>query len=245
MPTAQSPLLLLWDIDHTLISASGVGREIYAQAFERVYGRPLVHLADMSGRTEYAITRDTLALNGVEPDHPEHPDRSAETFYAALTTAALALTDRMRDEGRTLAGAREALTALAGDGVVQSVVTGNLPEIAVAKLKAFDLDGFLDLEVGGYGDIARDRAVLVRMAIELAEEKYDQPFGAANTVVIGDTPHDVKGALDNGVLAVAVATGFSSLDDLNASGAHVVLPDLVDLAEFHELLSDRPNRVAR
>jgi phosphoglycolate phosphatase-like HAD superfamily hydrolase len=244
MPTA-SPLLLLWDIDHTLIAISGVGREIYSQAFERVFGRPLVHIADMSGRTEYAITRDTLALNGVEPDHPDHPDRSAEAFYAALTQASLALADRMRDEGRTLSGAREALAALASDGNVQSVVTGNLPDIAALKLKAFELDGFLDLEIGGYGDIARDRAVLVRMAIELAEEKYDVAFRAENTVVIGDTTHDVKGALDNGALAVGVATGVSSVDDLQAAGAHVVLPDLADLAELHAFLSDRPNRVPR
>lgn len=242
MPTA-APLLLLWDIDHTLISASGVSREIYSRAFERVFGRPLVHLADMSGRTEYAITRDTLALNGVEPDHPGHPDSSADAFYAALIDVAATLIDRRRQEGRTLPGAREALIALAGDGTVQSVVTGNLPDIAAAKLRAFDLDGLLDLEVGGYGDIARDRAVLVRMAIELAEAKYDVAFGPENTVVIGDTTHDVKGALDNGVLAVGVATGVASLDDLHAAGAHVVLPDLVDLAKLHELLSDRPNRV--
>jgi phosphoglycolate phosphatase len=242
MPTA-APLLLLWDIDHTLLSVSGVGREIYSQAFERVFGRPLVHMADMSGRTEYGITRDTLALNGVEPNHPGHPDRSAEAFYAALSGAALALADRMRDEGRTLPGAREALAALADDGTVQSVVTGNLPDIAVAKLKAFDLDGFLDLEVGGYGDIARDRAVLVRLAIELAQEKYDVAFSPENTVVIGDTTHDVKGALDNGVLAVGVATGVAGLDDLHAAGAHLVLPDLADLAKLHEFLSDRANRV--
>ena len=231
-----SPLLFLWDIDHTLLTITGVGRDIYADAFERIYGRPLVHLADMSGRTEYAITRDTLALNGVEPDAA---DSSAAAFYAALTSAALSQADRMRDEGRVLPGAREALVALGTDGAVHSVVTGNLPDIAEAKLKAFDLDGFLDLEIGGYGDIARDRAVLVRMAIELAEEKYDQPFGAQNTVVIGDTRHDVKGALDNGALAVGVATGFTDLDDLYAAGAHLVLPDLVDLAKLHELLSGR------
>lgn len=238
MSTAP-PLLLLWDIDHTLISIGGVGREMYAQAFERVYGRPLELLADMSGRTEYGITRDTLALNGIEPDHPDHPDRSATRFYAALGDAAQELADRMRDEGRALPGAREALSALAVEGTVQSVVTGNLPDIAAAKLEAFGLDGFLDLEIGGYGDIARDRAVLVRMAIELAEAKYEQGFGGENTVVIGDTPHDVKGALDNGVLAVGVATGLSAADDLHAAGAHLVLPDLVDLAKLHELLSDR------
>jgi phosphoglycolate phosphatase len=243
MPTVP-PLLLLWDIDHTLIVASGVGREIYALAFERVFGRPLVHLADMSGRTEYAITRDTLALNGVEPDHPDHPDRSAEAFYAALCDGARSLAGRMREEGRTLPGAREALTVLTADGTVQSVVTGNLPDIAATKLRTFGLDGFLDLEIGGYGDIARDRAVLVRMAIELAEEKYDRAFGAENTVVIGDTTHDVKGALDNGAFAVGVATGVNSMDDLYAAGAHLVLPDLVDLAKLHEFLSDRPRIVS-
>ena len=233
------PLLLLWDIDHTLLTTSGVAREIYAQAFERVFGRPLVHLADMAGRTEHAITRETLELNGVEADHPDHPDRSAEAFYAALSSAARSLADRMREQGRALPGAREALTELGVDGTVQSVVTGNLPAIAATKLEAFDLDGFLDLEIGGYGDIAGNRAVLVRMAIELAEGKYDQGFGAENTVVIGDTPHDVKGALDNGVLAVGVATGLSGQDDLHAAGAHLVLPDLLDLAKLRELLLDR------
>jgi phosphoglycolate phosphatase len=234
------PLLLLWDIDHTLISVSGAGRQIYTLAFERVFGRPLIHVADMSGRTEYAITRDTLALNGVEAEEIE---RSAEVFYAALTDTVRSLTERMRAEGVILPGAREALAALAGYGGVQSVVTGNLPDIAALKLKAFGLDDLFDLEIGGFGDLARDRAILVRMAIELAEEKYDVAFGPENTVVIGDTPHDVKGALDNGALAVGVATGVYSLDELNASGAHVVLPDLVDLAKVHELLSDRPNRV--
>lgn len=232
MPTVPPPLIL-WDIDHTLISTAGVSREIYEQAFERVVGRPLVHLADMAGRTERAITRETLELNGVEPDH------SVEDFHATLVDVTRALEGRMRERGRALPGAKEALIALARDGAVQSVVTGNLPGIAATKLEAFGLGGFVDLEVGGYGDVADDRAVLVRLAVELAEGKYEHVFGAENTVVIGDTPHDVKGALDNGVLAVGVATGFSGMDDLYAAGAHLVLPDLLDLAKLNELLLTR------
>lgn len=54
------PLLILWDTDHTLVTIKGVSRDIYALALEQVVGRPMEHLADMTGRTEKAIIRETL-----------------------------------------------------------------------------------------------------------------------------------------------------------------------------------------
>ncbi len=47
--------------------------------------------------------------------------------------------------------------------------------------------------------------------------------------VIGDTPHDVKGAHDAGARAVGVATGASSAEELAAAGADAVLSDLTDI----------------
>lgn len=232
MPDAP-PLLILWDIDHTLVSLVGIGREIYGRVFEQITGRPLVHLADMAGRTEQAILRETLMLNGVAHD------ASFDAFYAALEEVARSLEGRMRESGRVLPGVREALAAFQQDGAVQSLVTGNIPALAAMKLKAFDLDGFVDLEVGGYGDDDSDRAVLVRLAIERVEAKYGHGFKAEHAVVIGDTPHDVRGALDNGALAVGVSTGFSDAAALAAAGAHVVLPDLRDLAALHEAVLSR------
>lgn len=226
MPAAP-PLLVLWDIDHTLVSITGVGREIYARVFERVTGQPLVHLAQMAGRTEQAILRETLLLNGVDAG------ASFDAFYVALEEVARSLEGRMRESGRVLPGVRNALAALRADGAVQSLVTGNIPALAAMKLEAFELDGFMDLEVGGYGDDDSDRAVLVRLAIARVEAKYGHGFKAEHAVVIGDTPHDVRGALDNGALAVGVATGSSDASELSAAGAHVVLPDLRDLAPLH------------
>jgi phosphoglycolate phosphatase-like HAD superfamily hydrolase len=232
MPAAP-PLLILWDIDHTLVSIAGVGREIYARVFEQITGRPLVHLADMAGRTEQAIVRETLRLNGVAHD------ASFDDFYTALEEVARSLEGRMREGGRVLPGVREALAAFQADGAVQSLVTGNIPALAAMKLEAFGLDGFVDLEIGGYGNDDGDRAVLVRLAVERAEAKYGHGFKAEHAVVIGDTPHDVRGALDNGALAVGVATGFSDAATLAAAGAHVVLPDLRDLAALHEAVLAR------
>jgi phosphoglycolate phosphatase-like HAD superfamily hydrolase len=219
----DAPLLILWDIDHTLVSISGVSREIYAQAFEQVVGRQMEHLADMTGRTEEAIIRETLELNGVDPN------TSFDAFYAALGDAARSLEPAMRQHGVALPGAAEAIAIFVGDGTVQSVVTGNIRSIAITKLEAFGLGEHVDFGVGGYGDDGSDRAELVRLAVERAEATYHRGFKAEHAVVIGDTPHDIRGALDNGALAVGVATGSSNIQELAAAGADVVLASLEDI----------------
>jgi phosphoglycolate phosphatase len=224
----HTPLLILWDIDHTLVSIKGVSRDIYARAFEQVTGRPLEHLADMTGRTEKAIITETLELNGVDPN------TSFDAFYAALGEAARTLEPAMREHGEALPGAWEAIAAFAHEGYVQSVVTGNIRTIAVTKLEAFGLHEHIDFEVGGYGDDGSDRAELVRLAITRTNAKYNHGFNAEHAIVIGDTPHDIHGALDNGALAVGVATGGSDLDELTAAGADAVLSSLQDLAKLRD-----------
>lgn len=60
-------LLVLWDLDHTLIAARGVGRAIYERAFPAATGTPLATaVASMSGRTELDIMaeRRTGSLPG-------------------------------------------------------------------------------------------------------------------------------------------------------------------------------------
>ncbi len=218
---SAAPALILWDVDHTLLEISGVSREIYTRAFQLVTGRPMGELADMTGRTERAIIIETLRQNGIVEPEPLLP-----AFYETLGEAARQLQDRMRGAGRGLPGAKEAIAALVAEGVVQSVVTGNLRSIAETKLAAFELTDHLDLDVGGYGDDDSDRAMLVRLAVKRAEAKYSVTFPPDRTVVLGDTPHDVKGAHDAGVWALGVATGSSSVGDLEAAGADAVLPDL-------------------
>jgi phosphoglycolate phosphatase-like HAD superfamily hydrolase len=227
MPTDQralGPSLVLWDVDHTLVRiGGGVSRSIYERAFQQVTGRPLGELADMSGRTEQAIMVETLRLNGVDD-----PELVFDTFYAALATAAEQLTERMREVGTVLPGARETIAACAVRGTVQSAVTGNLRPVATAKLTALRLGDGLDFGVGGYGDDGSDRADLVRQARKRATQKYGHDFAGARAVVIGDTPHDVRGALDAGALAVGVASGKHTSGELREAGADIVLASLTD-----------------
>jgi phosphoglycolate phosphatase-like HAD superfamily hydrolase len=145
----------------------------------------------------------------------------------------------MREAGERLPGAQQAIAALVGTVTAQSVVTGNARAIAKIKLEALDLAEHIDFEVGGYGEDGADRAVLVRLAIQRAERKYGVRFDPRRVVVIGDTPHDIKGAHDNGAVAVGVATGGSSAEELTAAEADVVLADLTAFDTLRRVVTDR------
>src|SRR5262249_57088370 len=93
------------------------------------------------------------------------------------------------------AGAARGAVAGRGPAVVQSVLTGNAPATARAKLAAVGLDAHLDLEVGAYGDHHEVRAELVHLARARAHAAYGREFGGTATVLGGDTPLDVEAAL--------------------------------------------------
>ncbi len=216
--------LVLWDIDHTLVDFTELGSAWYATAFTAATGATLRVNPVFGGRTELATTTDLLTANGFEAA-PE----TIEALFKALVAESERAAHRFPVEARVLPGAAEALTAFAGhDGVVQTLVTGNLPEISRHKLVAFGLQEHLDLEIGGYGTLSVHRPDLVPHAMGLAAAKHGTEFDADEVVVIGDTPNDVKAALDNGAVSVAVATGHFSAGELSAAGAHTVLPDLAD-----------------
>lgn len=217
-------LLVLWDIDHTLIENNGVNKETYARAFEMLAGRPAEFPASTDGRTEPEIMLNMFRLHGMEP-RPAQIARMHEILEQATLSNAEALSQR----GSELPGARAALAAFqASEEVIQSVLSGNTRANAVTKLKAFRLDGYMDFEVGGYGSDDAVRANLVSVAQKRASAKYGARFDKANTVLIGDTVRDVQAGSDGGARVVAVATGPDSAATLRAAGADAVLPDLRD-----------------
>jgi phosphoglycolate phosphatase-like HAD superfamily hydrolase len=219
--------LVLWDIDHTLIETRGAGAEFARAAFEEITGIRPEQMADATGKTERVILAETLRAHGIEPTE-EYQQRYAQALPAQYQQHA----DQLRERGHALPGAAEAIAALAKvPGVVQTVLTGNYKAVAATKLRAFELDSQLDLEVGAYADDGAERAALIPIAQHRAADKYGHRFTRENTVIIGDTAHDVTAARRGGAAIIAVATGKNSVDDLRAVGAEYVLSDLADGSE--------------
>jgi phosphoglycolate phosphatase-like HAD superfamily hydrolase len=226
------PLLVLWDLDYTLVNARGLGLELYQRVWSELHGSALPRPGSMAGRTDRAIAREVVLAAGL-PD----PESLLTAFQAGLNASAPAFTSRARELVSALPGAATALAGLAEaagpDGrpdAVQSLLTGNIRLMAEIKVAAAGLAEHLDLAVGAYGDSHEIRAELVGPARELAALAYGHDFGGSATVLVGDTPLDVEAALATGSRAVAVATGHFTAADLAAAGAHAVLPDLADTA---------------
>ena len=226
---------MLWDVDYTLLSASGLGNSLYQAVFREMFGRELTAIAPKAGRTDRAIMLDTLALARV-PDPRAHVD----DFLAALADRVTALDGSVQAEVHALPGASDAIAALAAAGLRQSVLTGNIRPLAALKLRLAGLGDHLNLDAGAYGDVHEVRAELVPVARQAARVAYGADFGGLSTVLVGDTPLDVTAALATGARAVAVATGSFAAADLAAAGAHAVLPDLTDASLVLAAVTGQP-----
>jgi phosphoglycolate phosphatase-like HAD superfamily hydrolase len=218
--------LVLWDIDGTLVQAGEVGRDIFTEAFQAVLGRAPDQVTAkaliMAGRTDPEIALEFLAAHQIAEGASHLP-----AFSEALVTALAAKAAVIRERGRALPGAREALVALGRtEGVVQSLLTGNLEPNALLKLASFELDGHLDFEVGGFGSDHHHRPSLVEVARAKAERKYGTSFPGTATVLVGDTPLDVAAGRAGGARVVAVATGPYRAGELRSTEADAVLEDL-------------------
>ncbi|HKN96974.1 MAG TPA: HAD hydrolase-like protein [Pseudonocardiaceae bacterium] len=216
--------LVLWDVDLTLLDLRPLGGGWYREAVRELTGRDGGTVPAFAGRTDRWIAREMLLGVGVEPT-----DELIDQLHETVVRIACADQRRVADVGFVLPGVTEVLRDIAGRGdVVQTLVTGNLRRIAAIKVGAFGLDGYLDLAIGGYGEVSEQRSMLVAEALAGAGRRHGTPFTGEAVVVVGDTPHDVHAALAHGARAVAVATGSFPADALAAAGAHEVLPDLAD-----------------
>ena len=211
-------LLVLWDVDGTLVRTAGHGRYAFEDAFKAVVGRD-PEPVDYAGRTDKQIALMMLA------GEAEHLPRVLEELEGALELRK----ETMRREGYAYPGVAEVLEELHGrDDVIQSLLTGNIKANAIVKVSAFELDRWLDFDVGAYGsDPHEERSDLVAVARRRAAEKHSEPTSA---VLVGDTPLDVRAAHDAGARAVAVATGFSDPETLRASAPDAYLEDFRDTA---------------
>jgi len=213
---------ILFDIDGTLIRAPGAGREALARAAARVFElslelcREQIRRIDFRGATDAAIlARYAELLGHPVMDHPHMIPIYLEELESALAEV----------EVEALPGVHDILTILAERGDTHcGLLTGNIRAAARMKLHSVGLQHLAE-GFGGFGDDGIERQELVEQALlRLAP----WGIGSEQTLIIGDTPADVSAARHWGVRAIAVATGWSPLADLQQSAPELLLPNLQD-----------------
>ncbi len=211
--------VLLFDIDGTLIRSGGAGKAAMEDALRTEFG--LTELYDgvpYSGRTDPSIARDLLNVHGLDPcDANIHRLRDAYLRHLPNSLR--------RHEGVVLPGVRELLDRLRDvEGIAVGLLTGNIREGARCKLSHYGLWEYFPF--GAFADGIHERDDVARGALKEVASHLKREIHPSNIWVIGDTPLDVKCARAIGARAVAVATGWHPLEELHASRADWVLPDL-------------------
>ncbi|MDJ0344949.1 haloacid dehalogenase-like hydrolase [Streptomyces sp. H10-C2] len=226
-----NPSLVLWDIDRTLLYVGDFDRQVYRETFAEVVGRPAERMpARGTGVTMPLAIRELLLANGVPAESvPDLLPAMVELLPKHLSAYAA----EMKRTGTLMPGAEDALRAVqTTPGLIPTVVTGNLKPNAMIKLRAFELDAYVYMDIGGFASDDPDRPALVRIAQSRAQTEHGVEFTRANTVIIGDSLEDVRTGLLGGAPVIGVASGKTTSEELSAAGADIVLPDLRNLDDL-------------
>jgi phosphoglycolate phosphatase len=229
-------MLILFDIDGTILLTRGAGIEAMGDAGRELFGEHFTtEGVEFSGRLDTLIWQDLARRNRVS-NHEVHHD----TFRAAYGRH---LTRRLKDGGtaRLLPGVQELVTQLARiDHVTLGLLTGNYPETGCLKIEAAGLDPDL-FAIAAWGCEGSCRRDLPLVAMRRHEDATGRAAAGEQVVIIGDTPHDIDCAKHHGCRALGVATGLFSVQSLREAGADLAVERLLPTDEIVRwLLQDAP-----
>jgi phosphoglycolate phosphatase-like HAD superfamily hydrolase len=224
-------MLILFDIDATLITTTGVGIKAMTDAGRELHGPGFkVDGIEFAGRLDPLIITDMFARSGID----ETPEARA-VFRAAYERH---LRSRLKDPAtvaRALPGVHALVDELARiDRVTLGLLTGNFQETGSLKLRACGIEpDRFPLQV--WGDESKSapprREDLPGVALERFHTRFQRRLRGDEALVIGDTPHDVRCAKAHNCRCLAVATGSFTVAQLGEHSPDRAVENLADTAD--------------
>jgi phosphoglycolate phosphatase len=219
MAALAKPVVVLFDVDETLVHTGGSGASSWKAAFEQLYGIPAdIGQHSSAGETDPQVARATFAAVVGRPPSADELGRLYAHYLLHLAEDILTSA-----QYRVLPGAVQTLIALGDAGVMLGLVSGAMEGAARTKLIPADLNRFFIF--GAYGSDSPDRSELTRLAIHKATFLHEE-LTSDQVYVVGDTPRDIESAKAAGAVSVGVASGHYSTSELEAVGGDLVLGSL-------------------
>jgi phosphoglycolate phosphatase len=219
-----STSLVLFDIDGTLTRRAGPHHPTALEAAVlQVTGRKTVTEGiPVHGMLDRVILTLMLQATGI-------PHDEAQRVLPAVMDAAqeIYLQSDVPDlRSKLCPGLPDVLEEMTRRGVVLALVTGNLTRIGWHKLSRAGIGHYF--RFGAFGEMAPTRGGLAKLAI--ARARSEGLIGESSKIsLIGDAGSDVQAAKDAGIRSIAVRTGITPLEELEALGPDLLLDDLTRL----------------
>ena len=215
-------MLILFDIDGTLLRTEGAGVRAMLETFRALHGELGFSFegVQMAGGLDRLIWTQMCTRHGLETS--SHAHMQFRTAYGERLHADLTV-----EQTRAMPGAADLVHAAHACGAAVGLLTGNYEHTAHVKVTRAGISPTL-FPFGAFGDEGATRRDLPPLAIARAESHFSRKFPPASTVIIGDTPMDVDCAKANGCLCIGVATGPMSRQELVDAGADLAVETLVE-----------------
>lgn len=206
--------LYLFDVDHTLLDIDHLHEEAFIRMYEEVFNvKSSLCLPKGEERTTYNIIR--CALTGKVPGI--QIERQMKDAIQNMVNLYFSRVNPLFVHSNV----ESVIKGLDERGIV-AVFTGGAGAVTEAVLKKAGLHSkFRHISTNDDAETRRD---IVAHAIEKASlgRKFDRIF------VIGDTPEDVDAAKANNAVAVCVAMGHYTREQLEKAGADIVFDNWED-----------------
>ncbi|HET9310863.1 MAG TPA: HAD family hydrolase [Actinomycetota bacterium] len=214
--------VVLFDVDGTLIDTGGAGGRSWSHAFRQAFGID----GDIRKFSEVGMTDPVVARQTFEGTLGREP--TTDEVIRLMMRYVLRLPEEVASSSgyRVMPGVHQLLQRLVAADTLLGLVTGNIEGAAHIKISRAGLQRFFLF--GGYGSDSAERSDLTRAAIARAEALSGHDIDPSQVLVVGDTPRDVEAAHGAGAIAVGVATGEYSVDQLRDGGAEHVLRSFAD-----------------
>ncbi len=182
------PLVVLFDIDETLVHTGGSGARSWAWAFDQLHGVPAdIGAHTSAGETDPQVGRATFrAVLHRDPSHDEMARLYAKYLWHLAE-------DIWTAQGyRVLDGAEDLLRRLGEAGVMLGVISGAMEGAARTKMEPGKLNRYFIF--GAYGSDSPDRTEVTKLAIAKAGRLHGRDLAPDEVSVVGDTPLDITSA---------------------------------------------------
>ena len=222
--------ICLFDIDGTLITTGGAGKQAFLQTLQKTFDVEAIDPGvPFAGRTDRGIVGDLFAHFDIAAN-----DQNWQRFtdaYLQLLPGCLA-----QCSGKVLPGIQSFLEKIGRHSDIQlGILTGNMAKGASIKLRHYGLDHHFDF--GGFGDQHTNRDRVARQALNATHQRWGRDVAAEQIFVIGDTPADIRCGKAIGAHTVGVCTGKYSAQELTAEAANFVLEDFTVADPLFEKLN--------
>ena len=212
--------LVLFDIDGTLIRTGGAGVKAFGRAFATEFALPQgTERLQFAGRTDTGLVQEFFRQNQIE--------LTAQNFQRFFDSYIFWLDHLLGQlDGGLCPQVRQFLRELQAlpQPPLLGLLTGNIRLGAEIKLRHFQL--WEEFHTGGFGDDHPERNQIAAIARDRASRVLNGKLRGEQILVIGDTPLDIECARAIDAKVLAVATGGSSLEQLQTHRPDWAVSDL-------------------